>query len=381
MRYAAACVVIVAVCLNSDAGRLAGDTKLDLTVDPLRFLARALHLWNSQAFAGQLQNQAYGYLFPVGPFFALNPGRRPGWSAAVVVCVGVCGFSRHVRRPRLGVGRRRPVHRWPGLRRLAHLVTVLGAVSAEAHPCASRRGCWSRWSCEACAAPRGSPLRAGGAGHGGGEPPPWPRPWSRRLLDPPASVTVAGGLSRAGGGRGCRGDGMVGGSAAAAGPLQRRLPRPHRVGGDDDERHVSRRDAPRHSGLGGVRARGRLAGGAAVLDPERHPAELGVDRRAGPGRAGAERHATTSLGGSLPRCRGVHGRLRLPRRRRMGARPRRRPVRSALDGALAPAQHPQVRRRLPTAGPRRGASAPVGPNGPLDRERATARAPRRRSSR
>ena len=139
MRYAAACVVIVAVCFNSDAGRLAGDTKLDLTVDPLRFLARALHLWNSQAFAGQLQNQAYGYLFPVGPFFALGhlaglPGwvvQRLWWSA--LLCAAFLGMARLA--SRLGVGT--DAGRFIGGLAYAaspHLVTVLGAVSAEALP-------------------------------------------------------------------------------------------------------------------------------------------------------------------------------------------------------------------------------------------------------
>ena len=81
-------------------GLISPDTKLDLTANPLRFLARAANLWNSDLPFGQAQNQAYGYLFPHGAFFlAGDVLGLPGWMTqrlwwALLLIVGFWGLLR-----------------------------------------------------------------------------------------------------------------------------------------------------------------------------------------------------------------------------------------------------------------------------------------------
>ena len=59
------------LCLAQAPLLTVADTKHDLVADPWGFLHQALSPWTDVFPLGQLQNQAYGYLFPHGLFFAL----------------------------------------------------------------------------------------------------------------------------------------------------------------------------------------------------------------------------------------------------------------------------------------------------------------------
>ncbi|MBA2952381.1 DUF3367 domain-containing protein [Nocardioides sp. MAH-18] len=140
-RLVASCLVLAALAFSQRPGRIVADTKLDLVANPTGFLTRALHLWDPAGVFGQVQNQAYGYLFPMGPFFWLGhvasvPAwaiQRAWWSVLLVVAflgaVKLCAV--------LGLGT-------PTARLVAgfafalspRILTTIGPISAEAWPSA-----------------------------------------------------------------------------------------------------------------------------------------------------------------------------------------------------------------------------------------------------
>jgi arabinofuranan 3-O-arabinosyltransferase len=131
--------IACALTFAQSPGRVSPDTKLDLTANPLRFLARATNLWNSELPFGQAQNQAYGYLFPHGTFFvAGHLLGLPGWVTqrlwwALLLTVGFWGVLRVAEA--LGVGS--PASRVIGAAAFAlspRVLTTLGSISSETLP-------------------------------------------------------------------------------------------------------------------------------------------------------------------------------------------------------------------------------------------------------
>ena len=127
------------LCFVQAPGLIAPDTKLDLTVNPLRFLARAANLWNSDLPFGQAQNQAYGYLFPHGAFFLLGDTvGLPGWVIqrlwwALILTAGFWGLMRVAET--LGIGTRTSRLVAAGAFALSpRVLTTLGSISSETLP-------------------------------------------------------------------------------------------------------------------------------------------------------------------------------------------------------------------------------------------------------
>lgn len=136
-------VVASVLVLNlwQQPGRITFDTKLDLQLDPADLLVRSADLWNADWALGGLQNQASGYLFPMGPAFLL--GDLLGapmwvwqrlWSALVMLLAYE--------------GARRLAASWPGIGQVGavlaglaymlspRVLTTVGGLSGETLPAA-----------------------------------------------------------------------------------------------------------------------------------------------------------------------------------------------------------------------------------------------------
>ena len=131
-------LVLWSVAFAQSPGKVVADTKIDLALDPWGLMSRALHLWDPSTSFGVLQNQGYGYLFPMGPFAALGQLVAPAWVVqrlwwAVLLSVGFLAMRALLRAWRVAD---------PVTRQLAALafalsprvVSTLGPISSESAP-------------------------------------------------------------------------------------------------------------------------------------------------------------------------------------------------------------------------------------------------------
>ena len=121
-------------------GRIAADTKFNLTANPAGFLAGALHAWTDQFPLGQMQNQASGYLFPQGAFFlAAHAAHVPAWVSqrlwwALLLSLAYSGTLTLARR--LGISGAPAVTAAVCYALSPRVITTLTAISSEAWPVA-----------------------------------------------------------------------------------------------------------------------------------------------------------------------------------------------------------------------------------------------------
>ncbi len=139
LQLTAVCLFLAFIAFIQSPGLLWSDSKIDLAIEPASFLTRALRLWEPLSGGGQLQNQAYGYLFPMGPWFAgWDAVGLPTWIAqrgwmALLLVTGFLGIVRLA--GALGVGS-------PWTRMVAglayvmapRLLMIIGPISSEALP-------------------------------------------------------------------------------------------------------------------------------------------------------------------------------------------------------------------------------------------------------
>lgn len=131
--------VALILCLLQSPGLIVADTKYDLTQNPIGFLSRAAHQWSSVAPLGQVQNQAYGYFFPHGAFFAFGELLHvPPWITqrvwwALLIVAGFWGVIRVAEA--LGIGSRSSrIIAAVAFALSPRVLTTIGSISSESLP-------------------------------------------------------------------------------------------------------------------------------------------------------------------------------------------------------------------------------------------------------
>ncbi len=325
IRLAAFCLLLQVLPFLTAPGNIIADTKLDLAINPAGFLSRALSLWDPQQF-GQLQDQANGYLFPMGPFFVLGKlAALPPWviQRLWIGALLVAAFLGTVRLAgRLGIGT-------PWTRIAAGLayalspaaLTLLGELSSEWLPAAMLP--WILLPLVSATRPADQPSGAGRLGRAAARSAVavaavrrHQRRRDRRRTGArghlPAHPAPAGAALAAAGlvvpGRGA-GHLLVVGAAAAAVQVRRLDPAVHRERGRHHVGDQPVRHPARHRELGRLPVHQRAALVPARL-PDRHRGAAYPAHRAGrwprAGRAGQPRAASPAVPALLAAGRAAH---------------------------------------------------------------------------
>jgi arabinofuranan 3-O-arabinosyltransferase len=96
-------LLFVAMSLIQQPGATTYDTRGELTERPLSFLDGSFTLWHPDSNFGEVQNQAYGYLFPQGTWFVLMDWLQvPDWVSqrlwSALILIIACEGARRVAR-------------------------------------------------------------------------------------------------------------------------------------------------------------------------------------------------------------------------------------------------------------------------------------------
>lgn len=101
--------LFLVVAFAQAPGLIEDDTKLPVVMAPLAWMKGALHLWSQTVSSGSVQDQTFGYLFPMAPFFeAAHLFHVPVWCAervwlGLLLTIGCWGMVRLAEA--LGIGK------------------------------------------------------------------------------------------------------------------------------------------------------------------------------------------------------------------------------------------------------------------------------------
>lgn len=133
--------ILVAMAFSQSAGKMVADTKFDLLTGPAKFLSGGLRLWDPTAAFGQIQNQAYGYAWPMGPFFLVGSWLQlPPWVIqrlwwSLLLCLAFFGVVRLAQRLNLGTPMTQVLAGFAFVL-TPRITTLLGGTSVEVWPMA-----------------------------------------------------------------------------------------------------------------------------------------------------------------------------------------------------------------------------------------------------